>query len=151
MRNGRRLSLVSSSVCRAFRRAERFFIGATNAQHRRHGVVRSVSTGPMLGMRKRPYGLAAQPFTGTSKNPPARTGAALTLSSGGCAPTLRQIKTATPSFRRLLLLPSDLLKLGRYGYGARPPRHAGPALFWRFWDGLHCSGERTGKRRCGLN
>jgi hypothetical protein len=34
MRNVRMVSPVSVSVCRLFRRAERFFIGVLNAQHR---------------------------------------------------------------------------------------------------------------------
>jgi hypothetical protein len=71
MRNVRRLSPVSVSVCRPFRRAQRFSIGAINAQHRLHGVVRSISTaypqGPILGMRARPDGLAAQPSTQAEK------------------------------------------------------------------------------------
>src|SRR6202042_1414150 len=94
MRNGRRLSLVSSSVCRAFRRAERFFIGATNAQHRRYGVVRIISTAyHRADARDAQASVWTCCATVHIKNPPARTGAALTLSSGGCAPTLRQIKT----------------------------------------------------------
>jgi len=68
MRNVRRLSPVSVNVCRPFRRAERFFIGALNAQHRfarrscpQH--IHRVPTGPILGMHERPHGLAAQAFT----------------------------------------------------------------------------------------
>jgi hypothetical protein len=71
MRNVRRLSPVSVNVCRPFRRAERFFIGALNAQHRLHGVIRHIHrirTGPILGMRERPHGLAAQPFTGAKQS-----------------------------------------------------------------------------------
>jgi hypothetical protein len=33
--------------------------------------IHSVSTGPILGMRERPHGLVAHPFTEGTKNPPA--------------------------------------------------------------------------------
>jgi hypothetical protein len=47
MSNVRMVSPVSVSVCRLRRRPERFSNGAINAQHRLHGVIRSLPTGPI--------------------------------------------------------------------------------------------------------
>jgi hypothetical protein len=50
MRNVRRLSPVSVNVCQPFRRAERFSIGAINAQHRLHaGGIRCVELAGVTG------------------------------------------------------------------------------------------------------